>query len=268
MLFSLNCRHRNLPPVFCENQYCYARFMKKYFVSAWGRVAAMFALFTIELLLILALFLSCIVVFLFLAAEILQGGEIYFDQAAFRFMDGFASEGFTVFMVFMSFLGSAGFISGAAITLIVYFLFVKKHRWYSLKVPVIAVGSISLNLITKFFFNRERPIIPHLVEASGLSFPSGHSMVSASFYGLLIYLVWVNVEKSWLRHVLCAALTFVILLIGASRIYLHVHYATDVTAGFAAGWLWVILAVFGLRKLEAYSKRNVKIVVQEEPVNS
>lgn len=234
--------------------------MKKIISRAWVRVAAMLALFTIELILILSLFLSCIIVFLFLGREILEGDAIYFDQAAFEFMDRFVSPAFTTFMVFMSFLGSAGFISGAAITLIVYFLFIKKHRWYSLKVPVIAVGSISLNLITKFFFNRERPVIPHLVKASGLSFPSGHSMVSASFYGLLIYLVWVNVKDARLRYFITGLLIINILLIGASRIYLHVHYATDVMAGFAAGWLWVILAVFGLRRLELYSKRNVKIV--------
>src|SRR5690606_30867025 len=159
----------------------------------------------------LALFLTCIIVFLFLASKIRAGGELKFDKAAFAFMDSLNTPFMTDFMIFMSFLGDAPFITGAAISLIIYFLFIKKHRWYSVKVPVIAVGSISLNLITKFFFHRERPIIPHLVEASGLSFPSGHSMVSASFYGLLIYLSWHNIQNRVLHHVLAALLTLTIL---------------------------------------------------------
>src|SRR5690606_23326515 len=179
----------------------------------------------------LALFLTCIIVFLFLASKIRAGGELKFDKAAFAFMDSLNTPFMTDFMIFMSFLGDAPFITGAALSLIIYFLFIRKHRWYSLKVPVIAVGSISLNLITKFFFHRERPVIPHLVEASGLSFPSGHSMVSASFYGLMIYLVWHNIRQVWLRNLVIALLITIILLIGNSRIYLHVHYATDVVAG-------------------------------------
>ena len=237
--------------------------MRKVVQHAWVKIVAGMALFTIELIIILALFLTCIVVFLWLSAQIRQGDEMYFDQAAFAYLDRLATPVMTAFMVFMSFLGSASFISGAAIALIVYFLFVKRHRWFSLKVPVIAVGSISLNLVTKFFFDRPRPVLPHLVEASGLSFPSGHSMVSASFYGLIIYLIWHNIEKPWLRNLLIALCTVIILLVGVSRVYLHVHYATDVMAGFSAGFLWVILAVYGLRRLEQYSRRNIAPVVEE-----
>lgn len=240
--------------------------MRRYIERAWVRIAAMFALFTVELFLILALFIACIAAFLFLASKILKGGEIKFDQAAFAFMDSLSSPAMTNFMIFMSFLGDAPFLTGAAILLIIYFLFIKKHRWFSVKVPVIAVGSISLNLVTKFFFHRERPLIPHLVEASGLSFPSGHSMVSASFYGLLIYLSWHNIQNRTLHYLLSGFLILTVLLIGASRVYLHVHYATDVVAGFSAGFLWVILGLFGLRRIERYSKRNLNPIVEEAAV--
>lgn len=240
--------------------------MRRIIERAWVRIAAMFALFTIELFIILALFIACIFAFLFLASQILQGGELKFDKAAFAFMDSLNTPLMTNFMIFMSFLGDAPFITGAAISLIIYFLFIKKHRWYSLKVPVIAVGSISLNLITKFFFHRDRPLIPHLVEASGLSFPSGHSMVSASFYGLLIYLSWHNIKNRTLHYLISGLLVLSILLIGASRVYLHVHFATDVIAGFSAGFLWVILGVYGLRRLERYSRRNLNPIVEEAAV--
>ncbi|MFC5272099.1 phosphatase PAP2 family protein [Adhaeribacter terreus] len=240
--------------------------MRKIIERAWVRLVAMFALFTLELFLVLALFIASVIMFLFLASKIRGGGDVMFDQAAFDFMDRINSPALTDFMIFMSFLGDAPFITGAAISLIIYFLFIKKHRWYSVKVPVIAVGSISLNLITKFFFHRERPIIPHLVEASGLSFPSGHSMVSASFYGLLIYLSWHNIQKRALHYLLTGFFILTILLIGCSRVYLHVHYATDVIAGFSAGFLWVILGVYGLRRLERYSKRNLNPIVEDAAV--
>lgn len=240
--------------------------MRKIIERTWVRLAAMFALFTVELFIIFLLFITCIIVFLFLASKILGGREIKFDKMAFGFMDSINSPAITKFMIFMSFLGDAPFITGAAITLIIYFLFIKKHRWYSVKVPVIAVGSISLNLLTKSFFHRERPLIKHLVEASGLSFPSGHSMVSASFYGLLIYLSWHNIENRVLHYLISGLLVLTILLIGCSRVYLHVHYATDVMAGFSAGFLWVILGVYGLRRLERYSKRNLDPVVEEAAV--
>jgi undecaprenyl-diphosphatase len=87
-------------------------------------------------------------------------------------------------------------------------------------------------------------------------------MISASFYGLLFYLVWMHVKQPVWRIFLLVMLVFIIILIGFSRVYLHVHYATDVIAGFAAGLLWVIIAIFSLRKLERYSRRKLKPMVE------
>lgn len=223
---------------------------------------AALALFTVELVFIWAIFLTCILVFFFLSREILAGGDLHFDDRAFAWADSFGSANFTKVMVVVTFFASRHFITVVSLGLIFYFLFVRRHKWYSLKVPVIALGSITLNLILKFFFNRPRPLVPHLVDSSGLSFPSGHAMVSASFYGLLIYLVWHHVQTRWLRNVLMVLMVAMVVLIGFSRVYLHVHYATDVMAGFAAGFLWVIIAIFALRWLERYSRRKLKPVVE------
>jgi len=89
-------------------------------------------------------------------------------------------------------------------------------------------------------------------------------MISASFYGLLIYLVWRHVAHPVWRWVLVVFLTIFIILIGFSRVYLHVHYASDVLAGFAAGFLWVIIAIYLLKKLEKYSRRHLNSVVEAE----
>ncbi|GAB3820507.1 phosphatase PAP2 family protein [Pontibacter rugosus] len=233
--------------------------------NIYKRLAAGLALFTFELLFIWLLFLACIVVFLYIGAEILQGDTIGFDEAAFSFAASLGSPAMNIFIKIITFFASQQFLIPAGLLLIAYFLFVRRHRWYSLKVPVVALGSISLNLILKYFFDRERPMSP-LVHASGLSFPSGHSMMAASFYGLIIYLVWQNVKNVALRYILTVLLLLFVFLIGFSRIYLRVHYATDVLAGFAAGFLWVIVGISMLRRIERYSRKEITPVLQDEPV--
>jgi undecaprenyl-diphosphatase len=230
----------------------------------YKKLAAGFALFTVELLFVLAIFLACILVFLIIGAEVASAtGPLEFDENAFALAKSMQSAGFTQFIEFITFFASRHFMTAAALMLIAYFLFVRRHKWYSLKVPVVALGSISLNLVLKYFFDRQRPDLP-LVEASGLSFPSGHSMIAASFYSLIIYLTWKHVKSKPLRNFLVALLVIFILLIGFSRIYLRVHFATDVVAGFAAGILWVIIGIWSLRKIEKYTKKEIVPVVEEE----
>ncbi len=222
------------------------------------------ALFTVELLFVWLLFLVCIVGFLYLGSEVVQGDTVGMDEAAFDFAASLGNPVMDGFIKFITFFASRQFLTPAALALIAYYLFVRKHRWNSLKVPVVALGSISLNLILKYFFGRERPMAP-LVETSGLSFPSGHSMMAASFYGLLIYLVWHNVKNVHLRNTLIVLLSIFVLLIGFSRVYLRVHYASDVLAGFAAGFLWVIVGISTLRRIERFSGKEITPIVLEEP---
>ncbi|MFD3002495.1 phosphatase PAP2 family protein [Pontibacter toksunensis] len=227
------------------------------------RIVAGTALFTVELVLVWLLFLACIICFLYIGAEILQGDKVGVDEAAFSFAKDIASPALDSFIKFITFFASRQFLTPAALLLVAYFLFVRRHRWYSLKVPVVALGSITLNIVLKYFFDRPRPLMP-LVEASGLSFPSGHSMVAASFYGLIIYLVWKHVQPVVWRNLLVALLVVFVLLIGFSRIYLRVHYATDVLAGFSAGFIWVVIGLWSLRRLERLSKKELNPVVEEE----
>lgn len=231
--------------------------------SFYKRVVAALALFTVELIFIWLLFLACIIVFLVLSAEILEGEPVGLDEAAFDFAASLSSPFMDGFIKVITFFASQQFLTPAGLLLIAYFLFIRKHRWYSVKVPVVALGSISLNLVLKYFFDRERPMEP-LVHASGLSFPSGHSMMAASFYGLIIYLIWHNVRSEALRYVLVGLVAVFIALIGFSRIYLRVHYATDVLAGFAAGFIWVVIGISVLRRMERYSRKEITPVLVEE----
>ncbi|RAU82343.1 phosphatase PAP2 family protein [Pontibacter arcticus] len=234
--------------------------------NIYKRILAGFTLFTLELLLVWALFLACVIGFLYLGREVLQGDPIGLDEAAFAFAASLESPAMNSFIRFITFFASQQFLIPAALLLIGYFLFVRKHRWYTLKVPVVALGSITLNVVLKYFFDRPRPLMP-LVHASGLSFPSGHSMVAASFYGLIIYLVWKHVKPAELRYLLVLLLVMFVAVIGFSRIYLRVHYATDVLAGFSAGFLWVVLGIWFLRRLERFSRKEVSPALTDDHYN-
>lgn len=237
--------------------------MEKY-KNLFRKGLAIFTLFSIELILSWAIFLGSFILFFIVTGNVIYSKQEEFDKEVFSFLNKHITEPRTDFMEAITFLASRNFITGLAIVILLYFLFVKKHHWYSLKIPVVALGSISLNLVLKSLFNRPRPLLPHLVESSGLSFPSGHAMISISFYGLLIYLVWIEVKNKVVRSFLILFLLLIIYLIGFSRIYLRVHYASDVIAGFAVGTIWLITSLFIVTRLENFSKRKITPVLEEE----
>ena len=101
--------------------------------------------------------------------------------------------------------------------------------------------SALLNQILKYIIQRPRPTEYRIIDESGYSFPSGHSMVSAAFYGFLIYLIFKNVKNKYLKWGLIILLSFLIIMIGTSRIYLGVHYTSDVLAGFLISISYLIV---------------------------
>ena len=155
-------------------------------------------------------------------------------------------------MLFITFLGKHQFLIPANLILIFYFLLVTKQTWFSIRVITIAISSLVLMLLLKQLFQRKRPLSPLLKAAKGLSFPSGHAIMAVTFYGLLIYILRHTIETSWLRSLATIFLILLVLLIGFSRIYLRVHYASDVLGGFIIGLLWLIISLAIMKWLEAY----------------
>ena len=155
-------------------------------------------------------------------------------------------------MLFITFLGKHQFLIPANLILIFYFLLVTKQTWFSIRVITIAISSLVLMLLLKQLFQRKRPLSPLLKAAKGLSFPSGHAIMAVTFYGLLIYILRHTIETSWVRSLATIFLILLVLLIGFSRIYLRVHYASDVLGGFIIGLLWLIISLAIMKWLEAY----------------
>jgi len=110
----------------------------------------------------------------------------------------------------------------------------------------------------KFFFNRPRPLIPLLKEVPGLSFPSGHAFMSLTFFGLIIYFIHRKVANKWLKWTAIVFLMLMIFLVGLSRVYLRVHYASDVIAGFCFGIISFIILLSLLRQIEKFNARKMR----------
>ena len=237
--------------------------MKRLHQSMKKKLASI-ALLSIELIIVLILFICALTVFTVLAYRILQLKNEGFDFFIFDKTTTFVTETFTRFMLFITFFGNHKFLIPANLLLVIYFLFIKKHTWYSIKVPVIAIGGVLLMLLLKQIFNRPRPLIPLLEPVKGLSFPSGHAFMSMSFYGLLIFLVWENVSSRFWKWVFTILLIIFILLIGFSRIYLSLHYLSDVVAGFSAGIIWLSLSIWVVRRIERYSRKKINPVIIEK----
>lgn len=108
------------------------------------------------------------------------------------------------------------------------------------------VGVVLLNQVCKFIVQRPRPEGFRLIAESGYSFPSGHSMVAMAFYGLLAWMAWHYERDPLVRRISVFGFGIVVVLVGISRVYLGVHYASDVIAGFclAAAWLAIYTTVF------------------------
>lgn len=175
-----------------------------------------------------------------------------FDQIVTNAIRSNPSEILTTVMTYISDMGSPLTLIIIALFMAGYLLFVRKHLWDAVQIPVVLIGATVLNEALKVFFHRQRPSLIHLVQVSGLSYPSGHAMISFSFYGLLICLLWLNLRKPVLRFFLICLLVILILLIGISRIYLGVHYPSDVVAGFAAGSAWLVACILGLKGIRHY----------------
>jgi len=116
-----------------------------------------------------------------------------------------------------------------------------KNRAIKLFVILNLAVSGGLNQLLKRIVQRPRPTEYRLIDESGYSFPSGHSMVSAAVYGFLIYLILKKIKSKTLKWSLITILVTLIILIGISRIYLGVHYTSDVLAGFLISISYLVI---------------------------
>lgn len=179
----------------------------------------------------------CIISFiLFLVTVILiTNDNKYFDNYIINLFK-YKSDILTNIMKIITFLGSALSI----ILLTVLLIIVVKGKRNKILILINVIVTTLLNQLLKNVFQRGRPF-DSIIEESGYSFPSGHSMVSMAFYGFLIYLVYKSNIKY--KGLIVGLLSVLIVLIGISRIYLGVHYPTDVIGGFTLSLSYLLLFI-------------------------
>lgn len=188
-------------------------------------------------------------VFLFIILyQLIQMKSVDFDEAIYHFLSQYISDSMTAFMVAITHMGSAYVL--IAISILSFFLFrsTKRYAAYGKYVGINLLLTWLINALFKFIFQRERPDILRLIDVTGYSFPSGHSMISMSFYGALLFFLYQMVSGKTARVFLSIGIGALIFLIGLSRVYLGVHYASDVLGGFLAGYAWLIIYISFIEK--------------------
>lgn len=176
-------------------------------------------------------------VFVVLLEEVAEGEIMQLDTLAYQlFVERLRSDALTPVME--AFTSLASVVVLAVLAAVIAALAPGKAPGWCVAVNL--VGVVVLNTVLKELVQRPRPDGFRLISETGYSFPSGHSMVSMAFFGLLIWMVWRFHRKDVMRVVWCVTFGLVIVMVGVSRIYLGVHYASDVIAGFCVSLMWLV----------------------------
>lgn len=209
---------------------------------------------TLGLVIAIILFLATVFIFWRITDEIVLEKDGGFDDVVFKMLSHYTNPATTYIMLLFTFFGSTKFLLPAYILLAGFFLFYKRNRWQSLSVAAIGLTSIGLLFLLKNIFHRHRPLEPLTKNVIGYSYPSGHSFSSFTFFGLLTYIIWqTNISKIW-KWILSIVFIGMAACIAISRVYLHVHFASDVVAGFCLSIIWLSISLLILKKIQNSGK--------------
>jgi undecaprenyl-diphosphatase len=222
-----------------------------------GSAAAQEPIVFFEAAIVISLAVSVLSLFLFawLGNEMRQGDTLRFDESVRNWVHQFASPGMTRVMTAISLLGYNILI----VELLIAFIVFAKLRWKraALWLAIAMIGSLLLDLALKYAYHRARPAAFFGAAPASYSFPSGHALCSLCFYGVLAGLLSARIKSLPWRIVVWTVAAMLIISIGFSRIYLGVHYPSDVLAGYLAATVWVgtIIVLDHVRKVRRSSRR-------------
>ncbi len=192
--------------------------------------------------------------FIELTDELKEKALALYDQQITDFIIAHRSPPLTQYFIFMTNVGDFyGYLVVLILAFIISLVFFKNWRYMAQTVLVLLLASIS-NTMLKRFVDRARPGIEHLVSVETLSYPSGHAMSAMAFYGFLIYLFYRFKMNRWLKYSTIILLLLIILSIGISRIYLGVHFPSDIAGGYIAGAIWVFFCILIFNLVEVFRR--------------
>ena len=196
--------------------------------------------------LIWIILILCLFLFLYIIKLINADSISTFDNFIYNHVKKLINPNTTKFFKIVTELGNYTVM----IPIIIIFYLFNKDKSFNRYFTINLISVFASNFIVKSIIRRDRPIDINLIIENGFSFPSGHSMVSFAFYGFLIYYLYHTDLKRPLKYSLMALLGFIILLIGLSRIYLGVHYASDVIGGFLLAFIYLVIYIKFIYKRE------------------
>jgi undecaprenyl-diphosphatase len=224
------------------------------------------ALLSVEVIAIFAIFFLSLMAFIFMTRRVFLLRNEDMDNRVFDALRPYINDTNTGLMNFITFFGKHEFLIPANLLLIAYYVFIKKNKWYSIKIPTIVGSSLLLMFVLKRIFARARPSDQLLEAAENFSFPSGHALMGVTFYGTLAYIAWHSIKNKTARWTVIILLVLWILMIGLSRLYLRRHYYSDVIAGFAMGFLWLVISMNVIRFIEKRSQKVLDPIVDQPPL--
>ncbi|MBP7760387.1 phosphatase PAP2 family protein [Candidatus Saccharibacteria bacterium] len=193
--------------------------------AMWQRVALYFAVYLLP-----------VVGFVALADEVREQDTLGFDDAVLRYIHEFASATNDAIVIAITDFGYVWWVSAAAIALLV--ILWRARRYRDMAVVALGIGgSAVINVILKALFQRDRPQLwERIVTENSYSFPSGHAMASASLAVVIMVILWPTRWRWW---AIAGGVVYMV-VIGLTRLYLSVHYPTDIMAGWLVAAVWVL----------------------------
>ena len=236
-------------------------FIARHVTGFWGAIAAYLTVgFFIGL--------ACTALFAAFASAVHNGLTQSFDDAVLRQLAALRSPFMDATMLEITALGG-GSVLIMVVLIASLFLWITDHKWSVYLLLISLVGGQILNQVLKQIFQRPRPsVVVSVDHVRTLSFPSGHAMTSIIAYGAIAYLVGRLAPTSRLRHLCWGVAAMLVVAVGASRMYLGVHYPTDVLAGFLGGAAWLAFVASGLAAVEYFSHRRPETKLEEHDLHA
>jgi undecaprenyl-diphosphatase len=216
-----------------------------------------------------AIAIACTALFVEIASHVQSGTTQAFDEAVMRWMGAHRIEWIEKSLLEITALGT-GLVVMVMVAIAALFLLATQHKFSAFLLLVATGGGIVLNAMLKSSFDRPRPrLFEWLAEPSSSSFPSGHAMTSAIAYFTVAYLIARLEKRRWMRAVTIVIALALVLLISVSRIYLGVHYPSDVVAGMVIGLAWAGFCLAGLEAVRVFGLRfRPRVLEQEEDLST
>lgn len=187
----------------------------------------------------------CLIGFLSIAEDVFNKEIVNGDIVGYKLISTFLISDFaTPIAKFITNFGGAIFL--AVLTIILFILIKNKKIGVSIFSNLAIITA--LNQLLKNILQRPRPTEYRIIEETGYSFPSGHSMISMAFYGYLVYLIYKYVKNKYVKWTSMVLLSLLICSIGISRIYLGVHYTSDVLGGFLISISYLVIYISAVNK--------------------